>query len=778
MDYRSKTSSKNLEELFKLLQERSLPKFQGGGVNDGVDPYAAYLMRQDPKTLSRQDKKYLKDLGLTPGFDTYGGAPDTQVYGDIFGNIDLSGSIFSDNPSNPYGAGDQMMVNPNMGGQGTPFGPQQPVFDPNAQDPYAAYLMSQDPNSLSRKDKKYLEYSNTMGNMGSTGYIAPITGAGTPAGGGSPITSGGGYNPMNDRMLSDADYEAMMKSGNIPEHAPGTLFSTSIYKTPEDVARAYDEGKVSKEQFDKIAGSMQAGTYGTGPTDLRTEEEIEAAWNRGEISKEQYDDIYTQLSNKGEGTVHPDAGKEEDNQWARAMGMLPYLSPSLSMEGVLHHMGRAIGAPKGTKGRGLQIGLTAADALLKGTRNVLSGVGLSKVNKETRDWYMEQMAKRQRGYYEADPQYDDVNYTGGFSFAKYGGMKKYPDGGEHGEPEQDNVIHSRFDPRFTEYQDLVTRAKALEEYKKWHQTVAKTNPQTGAEFKALEAKSDSLAFARQFLPMAEGDKPTLWTNPTTNTVVRKELDMSPVNNPYTVDIPATPWSGTENAQEQGDKFRSWVNKEHPELAKQWDIDAKGNPDNKFIRSAYYELKDEYETSQKPAPKKSVKERVEEKPEDKFAYRTQTIISPDGTKKIVSVPYYNYATRENIEAPRVVRVDEQGNTIEELQKYGGLFGGNKMPKYFAGGFADLGDKAFEVFNSALQAQNTINANKTTAGNDAGMTDVSNPNASTPNPLSGPVDTTSTTTMDGGYQVGQPVTFKYGGRMVSGIIKKIENGKIYI
>lgn len=715
MDYRSKTSASNFEELLKLLTNKPLQKFQAGGTPDGgvrkyphggdhtngIDPRDAYLMSKDPKSLTRQEKKYLREeYGFHPGFDTYTPEPvDTQVYGNIMSDVDWSGSIFSNRPTSPFGNPNTFTTDPSMGGPETPFGSMQLIKAPPAQ-----------------------VQSNSATN------------------------NGGGYNPFTDPRLSDEEYVRMVTSGNVPSESPYPK-----YTSREEIYKARENKEISTETFSYLIEEFNQKGYATKPENLSGKD-------------------------SGEDSGEDSGDKREVNPWLKA-GMLGYVSPSLSMEGVLHHMGRAIGAPEGTKGRNLQIGLTAADAILKGTRNVFSGIGLSKVNKETRDWYMQQMAKAQRGYYEADAQYDDVNNTGGFSF-KYGGVRKYPDGGEHGgeEPEKDPTIRSIFDPRYNEYETLLKRAKALEEYKKWHSNVEKANPQTGSEFRALEAKSDSLAYARQYLPSASGNKEILWTNPRNKTVVRKELDMSPVSNPYNLDIPATPWSGSKNAQEQGDKFRAWVNKEYPDLAKQWSIDAKGNPDNKWVRSAYHELQNEYESSQIPTTKQSVKAKIEERPEGRFAYRSQTVIMPDGSRKLQNVPYYNYTTRESVAAPRVVKVDEQGNIVEEMQKYGGLFGGNKTPKYFAGGFADLGDRAAQVFEMALQAQNSRATSNAPIDNNPIQNNMGNPTLTTPNPNA--VGATGAAGGESNYQVGQPVTFKYGGNMVSGVIKKIENGKIYI
>jgi hypothetical protein len=241
----------------------------------------------------------------------------------------------------------------------------------------------------------------------------------------------------------------------------------------------------------------------------------------------------------------------------------------------------------------------------------------------------------------------------------------------------DDVIHSMYDPRYKEWEKLDNKQKALAEYQKWHRELAAAAPRTGAEFQALESKSDSLAFARRELdPSKDEEKPVLWTNPTTGKSIYKELDMTPVTNPYTVDIAPTPWSGQEGAQKQGDAFRAWVNENYPEKAKAWDLDPTGGADNKWIRSAYYELGDEYETSMKPKEEPKAREASPDvqATQGRVATKIQTRIYPDGSTKLVRVPYYDYETQEQIPLPGgqpAVYVDEEGNIIDnpDLQKAG-------------------------------------------------------------------------------------------------------------
>lgn len=227
----------------------------------------------------------------------------------------------------------------------------------------------------------------------------------------------------------------------------------------------------------------------------------------------------------------------------------------------------------------------------------------------------------------------------------------------------DNVIHSIYDPRYKEYQKLENRKKALAEYKKWHANVEKANPKSYDQYMDLMNKSDSLAYASKYLPLLpKEDQVPLWTSPS-GTTINKKRDMTPVNNPYTSDIADLPWG---EDQEQEDAFRAWVNEAYPKEAKAWDLDPSSkNLNNPHVRSAYYELGKEFEESRKPTPEAApvVEETpVEEPTDERFAYKTQTLVYPDGHQEFRKIPYYNYNTRENLNPPGAIYVDEQGDRI--------------------------------------------------------------------------------------------------------------------
>jgi hypothetical protein len=177
-----------------------------------------------------------------------------------------------------------------------------------------------------------------------------------------------------------------------------------------------------------------------------------------------------------------------------------------------------------------------------------------------------------------------------------------------------------------------------------------------------------------------------------------------------------------------------------------------------------------------------------------AYRQKKMIEAQREDYTPAPQYYDYNNRGEF-------------SFEE----GGEMGDNNyqsLKKYFSGGFADIGDRA-------LQLLGRFQGNGGGDTTEGGQTLEPNPNA---NNLPGnPTDLTAKTmgtyspnpNMENlmrndnmnnmrndnmnnanalnksfledtrsGYNVGQPVTFEYGGKMVSGTIKKIEGGKIYI
>ena len=318
-------------------------------------------------------------------------------------------------------------------------------------DPYANYdgytrdLMdkaTQDPKSLTRRERKYLEQEH--------GFFPGFDSMGAPPAY-DPRPEYGAYNGVqnntNPNQLAynpspnNITYEEHLKSLNKqtqpaydprPDYGvhpdvgipPGTIHSTNTYSSAQDLARAQSEGKFSKEQWGKILQSKKEGTYGTGPSDLRTEEEIEDAWNRGEISKEEYDNIYTKLSEQSRGTTQPEG---TDPYGRNLVSNFPYLSPDISPTTAAGYFGM-FAANKDKKGSKLGMLASGLGAGLDLARTGLSSYSNEKVRRESQDYYTKKMLESGR-YYTPQSQYWDTNYTGGQSFAKYGGIMKYFEGG-------------------------------------------------------------------------------------------------------------------------------------------------------------------------------------------------------------------------------------------------------------------------------------------------------------------------------------------------------------
>lgn len=264
---------------------------------------------------------------------------------------------------------------------------------------------------------------------------APIKGGTIFDGQGSaPIKGGTIFDSQNNQEMPTSIGSQSRGTTIFDVPSNSSLYSISnIYKTPDDLGRAYTNKEVDLEQFNKIVKSMEEGTYGTSFPYLRTQKDIEEALNRGEISTEHYNNLYKDMSAKGTkfdilGVDEPADGMTEDGSnmdWMNLANNLMFLTPDLDPSAAFHHMGRAIGAPKGTKGRALTgIAAGLAGALDLG-RTITSGIAYSKLNKEAQDWYNQQLQRRD---YTPSPQSRDNNYLGGFSFED-GGQSGPPDGG-------------------------------------------------------------------------------------------------------------------------------------------------------------------------------------------------------------------------------------------------------------------------------------------------------------------------------------------------------------
>jgi len=112
----------------------------------------------------------------------------------------------------------------------------------------------------------------------------------------------------------------------------------------------------------------------------------------------------------GSGALVDTTGEGEGMPKAN-MFRFPMINPGgsdLSTE--IYSLGRALGSPKGTPGRGMNIVGAGGAAALDIARNLASGIGFSKRNQYVMDWYKK---KQQERNYVPDSQSEDQNSTGG-----------------------------------------------------------------------------------------------------------------------------------------------------------------------------------------------------------------------------------------------------------------------------------------------------------------------------------------------------------------------------
>lgn len=108
----------------------------------------------------------------------------------------------------------------------------------------------------------------------------------------------------------------------------------------------------------------------------------------------------------------------EDEPFQNQLPGFPFITgggSDISTE--LYSLGRAIGAPKGSRGRMLTGIASAGAAAFDIARNVASGIGFEKRNQYMRDWYANQ--QRQTNY-TAAPQYQNTNTVGGITMEEGG----------------------------------------------------------------------------------------------------------------------------------------------------------------------------------------------------------------------------------------------------------------------------------------------------------------------------------------------------------------------
>ena len=142
--------------------------------------------------------------------------------------------------------------------------------------------------------------------------------------------------------------------------------------------------------------------------------------------KEEFDKMEAKFQKQRKKRLEDEARK--NMQGSQPQGF--FVPPNGDLTTNLYNLGRAIGAEKGTKGRGASIVGNTGAAILEGSRALFSGMGFSKAQQYTDQFNQDQMIAARKKY-ESNPQYKNANYIGGPSQARLGGKFGYfEEGGE------------------------------------------------------------------------------------------------------------------------------------------------------------------------------------------------------------------------------------------------------------------------------------------------------------------------------------------------------------
>ena len=159
----------------------------------------------------------------------------------------------------------------------------------------------------------------------------------------------------------------------------------------------------------------------------QTFEELDAIWKQGSITPEQYDQLELQISNGSPTTgVNKDGqgiqgglNSQGNQQAGRAWWDRPWNFAGSDLSTELYMMGMGIGSKPGTRGRGAAIIGGGGAALFDIARNVASGIGYQKRNQYVNDYYDQQQRRVQ---YSPVSQAENENYLGGIPTGQMGGI--------------------------------------------------------------------------------------------------------------------------------------------------------------------------------------------------------------------------------------------------------------------------------------------------------------------------------------------------------------------
>lgn len=207
--------------------------------------------------------------------------------------------------------------------------------------------------------------------------------------------------PTRPSGLDTKSVEGMLSSGITFPQLPGTsagLGSVTSRTPPKEFGTNY-------EAYLKYKAAVEAGT-------LRNEDYSDADIVAGK-------DV-ADLAAKKEGATQTRTDQERLNALQAALSQ-----GSGDIGSDLFTLGRGIGAEKGSAGRLANIIGGGGSALFAGARNVLSGIGYSKANQYSQNYYDDLLNKRK---YKNASQTQNANNQGEMPM-KYGGLFEYEDGG-------------------------------------------------------------------------------------------------------------------------------------------------------------------------------------------------------------------------------------------------------------------------------------------------------------------------------------------------------------
>jgi hypothetical protein len=261
-----------------------------------------------------------------------------------------------------------------------------------------------------------------------------------------------GENPYPLGTNQQPEYGVLAPSNNFPfllQQYPNTTFprpgQTGVYGVPDDNTEYSAKTYPTLPETPPKILSNQPTSYGSDyDAYLKNKQDTQ----RTEIPNGLYTDaeIAQGLDQK---TYDPKTGTRTDQQGggankdqARLNAMMRYMNPggsNLSTE--LFTLGRGLGAEKGTKGKWADIIGGAGAGLFDIARNVASGIGYSKMNDYTQNYYDDLMKEKK---YTNISQTDNTNNVGYTPYARDGGKFFFAeDGGEmpqEGAQPQDQMV--------------------------------------------------------------------------------------------------------------------------------------------------------------------------------------------------------------------------------------------------------------------------------------------------------------------------------------------------